>query len=378
MATTKAKVSIKKIRVMISSRCNDPISYKGVPGTLTDVRKEIKRILETSKFLEHQLLEVWINELAPAEEGTKDSWDLCLQQIDDADIVIVLYNGDAGWTDLPNGIGICHAELDRALSIAPAKVRLIALDLTPKTKPKDDEFRSYVAKRNLFRGGRTASTGEEVINITKETVAAALTEQVRLGLREAKKGTYHLGAALDWTRLDFGSRKVAIENTVSRTLGAKSGDRLITHKIQGNDIVFSIHGIPDSFSTSEARELVGRPFLEDYKTLTEPQLKKAKSHGPIHIIGVHKSMTESQAQNYIGHPNIILVNAPFGYYLADRIDHSQTIILTQCRDETSTKHAVQRCLDWLEQSGEAALIADRATRRKLILAEIAKQIMLPV
>src|SRR5271169_3271550 len=112
---------------MLSSRCNDSISFGGRASTLTVVRTELKKHLEKSKFLDHLLLDVWINEVAPAKEGSTDSWEACLREIDDADIVIVIYNGNAGWSVSPSGIGICHAELERALAQAPAKVRLIAL-----------------------------------------------------------------------------------------------------------------------------------------------------------------------------------------------------------------------------------------------------------
>lgn len=135
----------KKISIMISSRCNDSISYDGKASTLSVVRKELKKELEKSKFLDQLILDVWINELAPADEGSTDSWDTCLREIDDADIVLVIYNGNAGWTVLPTGIGICHAELERALAQAPAKVRLIALNpLTTPPTDADTRFRDYV------------------------------------------------------------------------------------------------------------------------------------------------------------------------------------------------------------------------------------------
>jgi hypothetical protein len=357
----------KKISVMLSSRCRDNISFGGKTSTLTDVRTELKNQLEKSKFLDHLILDVWINELTPAQEGSTDSWDACLEQIDDADIVIVLYNGNAGWSVSPTGIGICHAELERALAQAPAKVRLIALDpLTASPTDKDQRFRDYIDAQSLFRS--SASTGEDLIKVTKEVLAAAIVNQVGLGLREAKKGKYHLGAALDWTRLDFENRKASMEKVITETLGGKAN----IIKLDKKNILFSVHAIPDAFSTSEAREMAGRPFLLDYKLVNDVPLSKAANHGPVHIIGVHKSMTESQARTFVGHPNIILVNAPFGFYLADRIDHSQTLIVTECRDETSTRHGVQRCMDWLMQSGEAEKIAVRAEKRKQILIEIAK------
>ena len=358
----------KKIAVMISSRCNDPISYGGKDSTLSVVRKELKKELESSKFLDQLLLDVWINELAPADEGSTVSWDACLREIDNADIVLVIYNGNAGWAVSDTGIGICHAEIERALAQAPAKVRLIALNsLSAAPTEADTRFRDYINSQSPFRS--SASTGEELIAAVKAALAAGIVHQVGLGVREAKKGKYHLGAALDWTRLDFENRKHTMEEIISHALGLKNSGLVKIDKVK---VSFVVHAIPDSFSTAEAREMVGRPFLVDYKMVNSAPLSHAANHGPLHLLGVHKSMTESQARTFIGHPNVILVNAPFGFYLADRIDHSQTLIVTECRDETSTRHGVQRCMEWLNQSGEGLKIADRAKKRKLILKEIAK------
>lgn len=363
----------KKIRVMISSRCTDMINFGGIEAELSDVRMELKEQIESEQLFGADILEVWINEDAPPDEGSTDSWDTCLREIDDADIVIVLYNGNAGWALTADGIGICHAELERALSQAPGKVRLIEIDplkLTPNDR--DNRFRSYVAAQSLFRGG-TVTTGEALITRAKEALVAAIVHQVQLGVREAKKGKYHLGAALDWTRLDFSQRKQAIESAIAGVLGSP-GDRILVQNISGTNVVCSIHGIPDAYSTAEARELVGRPFLIDYELVEDAPLSERNKVGPVHIIGIHKTMTESQARGFMGHPNVIIVSAPFGFYLADRIEQIQTLIITECRDETSTRHGVQRCIDWLSQSGEGAKVGTRARKRKAILKEVFKHI----
>lgn len=62
------------IRVMISSRCNDPLLFRGKPSTLTDVRLALKTALEQQLLFETQLYEVWINEDAPPAEGSADAW----------------------------------------------------------------------------------------------------------------------------------------------------------------------------------------------------------------------------------------------------------------------------------------------------------------
>ena len=57
-----------------------------------------------------------IKEYAPAAEGSVDAWEACLRQITDADIVPMVYNGNAGWAKNAGQVNIRHAELERRLS----------------------------------------------------------------------------------------------------------------------------------------------------------------------------------------------------------------------------------------------------------------------
>ena len=61
--------------------------------------------LEAAELFGQRLFQVWINEDAPPASGD-DGWDACMKQVDDADVVLVLYNGNAGWTGLsPLSVG---------------------------------------------------------------------------------------------------------------------------------------------------------------------------------------------------------------------------------------------------------------------------------
>ncbi len=115
----------KKLRVMISSRCNDPFPEGGSP--LSDLRRAAKRELEAVRLFGKPMFDVWINEDAPPDDAAGDSIDICLAQVDEADIVVVLSNGNAGWAAGASDIGICHAELMRGVATAAGKVRLVAL-----------------------------------------------------------------------------------------------------------------------------------------------------------------------------------------------------------------------------------------------------------
>lgn len=142
---------------MISSRCIDKILLDSEERELSDVRSLLKQELSNTHLFDSKLFEVWINEDAPPDEGSLDSWEHCMKQVREADIVLVLYNGNSGWAKENGDIGICHAELQTALSTAPAKVRLIKLEplqdqRTGADKTRDESFKKYVGSQNLFRG----------------------------------------------------------------------------------------------------------------------------------------------------------------------------------------------------------------------------------
>jgi hypothetical protein len=365
------------IRVMISSRCNDPIPFEGGEARLTDVRRKLKVVLEQETLFGSQLYEVWINEDAPPAEGTADSWDTCLRQVRSADLILVLYNGNAGWAKEGGEIGICLGELRTALTIGPARLRLIELPLQPlgsgASKARNQRFRDYVASQNLFRGAQ-CQTGEEVITRCKETLREATADMVKLGVREARKGKYDRGAALDWSRLSFEARRSAMQRVLRQSLlerqGSEERDGLVLLKIWGRSLVFVPDAIPAAMTVAPARELVGQPFLRDYKLA---DLLEEKRVGPVHLIACHRSVTESQASKQLGFPDATIVAPPFGVYVVDNVQKIQLVFVANCRDETATRQGVQRVFDWLEQSGEAELLSARALSRARIVRAIAKE-----
>ncbi|NJP17591.1 MAG: DUF4062 domain-containing protein [Hydrococcus sp. CRU_1_1] len=366
----------KKIHVMISSRCRDEIEFQGQKKTLSDVRCKLKEELEAIKLFNNQLFEIWINEDAPPDEGSQDSWDHCMNQIQQADIVLVLYNGNSGWAKEDGDIGICHAELQTALSIAPAKVRLIEITST-KTSNKherDERFKKYIDKQNLFRG-QTANNGEQIIERCKEALQDAIPKMVRLGVREARKGKFCTGEALDWSKLDFSKRKKMIEQTLYKSLKSREGALekenigvFIPIKEKEKLVFFQCHGIPDSMAVAAAREMIGQPFIHDY---INSSLVGDNYIGPVHFIACYGKVTEAQVRKLMGSPDIILILQPFGIYAADRIHKSQLILISDCRDDSSTRNGIQRFFDWLEQSEEDKFLIQRAKERSQIVQVIA-------
>lgn len=369
-----------KLRVMISSRCDDPFPIKPKGRRLSEIREELKEEIEALRVFGSPILEVWINEEAPPQGGTWDSWDVCLQAVKDCDVLVVLSNGNAGWAQNEGEIGICHAELLAGLSRSPAKVRLIALGNIAIAETPEGErnrrFQQYVERQSLFRGG-TVSTEAELKQRVFAAVRDAVVALAQAGVREASKGRFHSGEALDWARLDFTARQSemrrVLHDAMRQRAGSKDEGEHLFVKFGDVDVLSVPSAIPAALTLSAAREMVGRPFLRDHE-LAHALGKPGRARGgPIHVIACHKTATEAQAIKLLGFPDATVVTAPFGVFVADGVQKVQFVFIVNCRDESTTRHGVQRFFEWLVQTGEEALVAKRAKARARIVAAISKE-----
>jgi hypothetical protein len=368
-----------KIRVMISSRCNDkfPLNDAGIL-TLTDIRKELKEEIEQIEIFDKKIFEVWINEDTPPKGGTWDSWEVCIQAVKDCDVLLVLSNGNAGWAKNQGDIGICHMELMTGLSQAPGKVRLISLgnvsDEDNEQGGRNRRFQDYVNQQNLFRGGKAESI-DQLKKRTTEALHDALITLTKQGVREASKGRFHSGQALDWNRMDFTGRQEEMQrvlyDAILQRSGSNESSNFLFTKLDGINILLLTHAIPAALSVGAAKEMVGQPFLRDYEMAS---ILTRNCGGPVHVIACHKNATESQAMKLLGFPDATVVSAPFGIYVADNVQKVQFAFIVNCRDEANTRHGVQRFFEWLEQTGEDALMAKRAKSRAKIVKTIAKEV----
>lgn len=364
-----------RIKVMLSSRCLDKFPA-GSKSTLTDLRKELKSEIESAHVLGRKLFEVWINEDAPPAEGTQDSWDTCLQAVRDCDVLIVLSNGNAGWATGKQDIGICHAEYMEGLRSAQAKVRLVALPNVANAKgavgERNRRFQDYLSRQTAFRGG-DVKTVDDAKKRVFEALSDALISLTQRGVLAGASARFDVGAALDWTRLDFRQRKIAMESTLKTALsglkGAKTVNGGVVVKLGGKDVAVVVHAIPAAFGVAAARELVGRPFLEDHQRIE----LLASAHGPLHLIACHRGATETQATSLLGFPDATVVSGPFGVFVADDVQKMQFAFLANCRDDSQTRHASQRFFEWLQQTGEGTLVARRAVSRARIVKLVAKE-----
>lgn len=365
----------KTLKIFISSKNKDKILYQGEETELSEIRRIIKHRLESARLFDKKIFEVWINEDESSAEGTIDAWEKCLDEVRIADIVLCIYNGDAGWTKRGGDIGICHAELKTARDSEPNKVRVVKTILVDRNEnsakeSRNKKFQKYINDWNPFMA--EGITGEELIKISCETIKESVIDLAYAGRLNPNKSAFFLGDSLKWSRFSYQERKEIIENTLINSLKEKKADiigkNIAIIKKNKELLILKCEAIPDSLSISEAREMVGQPFLYDYEDA--PVLEEQKAIGPIHLIGCHKTITESQARKILGFPNATLVKGPFGIYVADNLQMIQLIFLQDCRNETETIHVLQRFLDWLDQSGEVEHLLERAKKRKKIVRTI--------
>jgi hypothetical protein len=365
----------QKLRMMISSR-SDRFSIPDGRGgmiALREARLQLKQDLEGEGFLGEGLLDVWINE---AEDGDHDAtaWDECIANAEACDLFISLYDGSAGWAPAGGAVGICQAEFDAALRLAPGKVKVVRLpgNKLDAKNPRDVRFLDALTKASRFEiqvKKDWPELRERMHLLARQMVLRAAQE----GAREYRKSGANVGQALDWSRMTFAERSVAIANAIAGALEARKGLILsgdiarVVVQVDGQDTLICCHGAPRSLSVAAAREFVGQPFLRDHRLVDGVAANIA---GPVHFIGCPRSATESQAVNLLGFPDFTVVEGSFGVYAADKTQKIQLCLLADCVDPGSTRNAVTRFFEWLERSGEQRLLLQRAASRRRIIDTI--------
>lgn len=378
---------LRHLRIMLSSRNNDLIPDGAASVTLSSVRLELQKELQAEQFLGRALLEVWINEEAGAEAGDLTAWEACLKQVDDTDVLIVIYNGEAGWTKDPGGIGICHHEMAHAWDKTPGKVFLIRMKFDSKKSgnlrspvevaqqdAQNQAFAEFLDRARPFTA--FASNREDLKAQVKLATLKAITKYFDLGRRGMHMGAISPGPALDWSRMSYDERKGAIEKAgrdyfVAR--GAKEEGVNLVWEWGNEKMLVRVHGVPASFGIAEARVLVGRPYLLDHTSLVGKEMDGVV--GPLHVILCHKNITESQVIAFMGHPDLFIIRPPAGFFVADRVTFVQAMFLMNAIDEDAIRANLQSMFEWVEsQAQEMGNILARARSRAAILRAMAAEI----
>jgi len=143
-------------------------------------------------------------------------------------------------------------------------------------------------------------------------------------------------------------------------------------ELESYKILVTIHAIPDALSVASAKEKVGQPFLQDFK-ISNILLKNDNIIGPVHIIGCHKSVSETQTRNILGLPDATILKDSFGIYVADNIQKIQMVFIEKCADSHSIRYRFQDFSDWLVRTSELENLVQRAKSRKNIITVIAEE-----
>ncbi len=370
----KAMSETEPLSLMISSRCRDTVRYQRKDQSMEVLRRALKDKLEKITLGGRQVFDVWIHEDESNASAVLNNWEACLEKARRADVFLMLYNGRAGWLGAGNpvqdGVGICHAELSEAYNKAPVKVRSIQFRPLVEAKPDspDEAFQKYVKARKI--PGAQVKTGEDALKRAEELAAAIVLGLAREGVGVNSSGSFYAGEALEWSRMSFDGRRAAMTAATLELLREpgeptqpKTEGNVAAIDLRGTVIGFVCDSIPASMATAAARELVGQPFLHDYRHTADWD---NAVQGPVHVIACRKSVSETQALRQLGFPDAIVVSAPFGVYVADDVQKIQMAFISNCRDETTTQEKTQSFLNWLNDHGEARYLVQRAKDRRQI------------
>lgn len=370
------------IRVMVSSRVDVPLG-PGAPGaTVGDAAKAIaskledKRLFPDADFDEKPLFRFDLSLEDKARPADKTIEEHCREMVSTADIVLVLYNGQAG-SSLQNGAdGICFLEMRMAMDQAPQKVVAVRLPPPAGGAKRDKRFRAWFDSQQLWVTDDEAATVPDVVDAASQALRVAVARMVH-GSGRAKTGAFHLGEALAWTRMNYADRADAMRRAVAAVLREQGGSdveqvgkTLVAAAGDGGSLLTWVHAVPAALSEPRAREMVGQPYLRDHELagLLDP----ASSPGPLHLVACARGVTESQAIRILGFPDATIIKAPFGVYVADEIQKTQMAFLAQCRDEATTRDAVAEFAAWLERTGEREAIVARGRLRAKLAAILAE------
>lgn len=363
-----------KFSVFISSRNLDPVVIDDTPGEiLTEVRLFLKDKLEAELFLGERFLLVEINETF-GMDGTENSYNICMQHAAEADLVIVLYSGEAGWGPDGNGIGICHAELDAAFQASSKKVAII--DITkfsndPATAGEEGirnaAFKKYYAKLNRFNNPLKLRKADRTPEGFRNTLLQSVKNIVsrHFAARIAQSNMYYAMSAnntvaKDWQQLNYEPLSVQMIEKLSA---------LAEKDLFFKDALKIPHAIPDRMSEPDARSYTGRPFLSDQDEITKKGVPDTAT-GPLHFIAVFGPATVSQVKAIIGYPDISVIKDDFGYYLWEQHMHIQLVVLTDCTTPVAIATKFQLFQTWATGNDEVDRINNRAKARSHILRSI--------
>lgn len=356
------------IKVFLSSRVNSSFSNLDSSKSLKDLRRFLQVELEKELFLNEQIFDVLINEGTFDSTLSKDAFENCMETLRSSHVIIILYNGEAGWpiADLDSSNGICHEEYLAALqefSDMTFGLNISQFFKLPTKGTAYERNQSFAADMtNDFKHFETieAKDFEELKSKCLVQIKRYLLKALEKSFETQKRvvaGSSSIPETLDWSKLSYPERIIEMKETLQNSL-----DRNPVF----SESICNYYAVPDSMSVADARNQLGRPFLYEQKEI----IGSPKTSGVIHFIAVYGRVTSSQAKGLVGYPDLAVINTPFGFYLWEKNLHIQIFFLQSCVNSSVIRLRIGEIAIWLNSSREKLNIQKRAEKRFSILKAI--------
>jgi hypothetical protein len=335
---------------------------------LSDLRQFIREKLEEETLLNEKVFDVITNETSFRGDFSKGSFDNCLDTMRACNVIIIFYNKEAGWSakDLATN-GICHEEF--LLAMNDFSGMTWAMDISSyftlpkkgKQKKKNDAFvHDFERNSPHHEAISDPKTVESLKNTILEQIQGYLLTAVQKSFETRKQEVLVsnvYGSTLDWSKLTYHERQAAMQTVLGpafATIPAFEG------------VLKAYHAVPDNMSVADARNMIGRPFIEEHELIKE----KEEKSGVIHFVAVYGNATEIQVKNLVGYPDLVVIKGSFGFYLWEKNRHIQMFFIVKCINPAIIKRCLSQVTNWLRVSKEQEKIVVRAKARHSILTAI--------
>lgn len=358
------------LKIFLSSRVRST-SKGGVLDrsfTLGELRTYLRNELENETLLGEKIWDVVINETDFDSPIAVNAFTNCMNKMRECHVIIILYNGEAGWGNVEGSNGICHEEF--LIAASEFSQMAFALDLRPYfgLTPEDvlaEKNRNFALDiENTFvhmeSPPENIRSVDELFAFVLQQVKRYLLKSVELSFATQKRivsASSVFGETLDWSKLSYPEREDELKVMLKKAFSVLP---------DFEDVIKAFHAIPDHMSVADARNRIGRPFVYEHRLLDG----RPEQSGVIHFIGVYGNATEIQAKSLVGYPDITVIRAPFGFYLWEKNVHIQIFFVRNCINPQTVRTRLSEVINWLNGSRERAKILKRAEARFSILKAI--------
>jgi hypothetical protein len=367
----------QKAKVFISSLN----SYKLPSGkTLSEVRRKLAVQIET----QFPFLSAEINEDLSAM-GAADPRRTTQVKSRQCHLFIGILVDDYGFIE-NTGLSATQIEFDAAIEDSREKMLVFMqknLQDPIVLSRQPEPYQQLISSLKDYRGGKIVNwfdSEEELVTLVLDSVELFCAQTLRAIRQFPAYASDKTRRETEWELMTFTERHEAMMATFrteaekiklmdTRILGMifkavnQPADQY-SLRIRSNKksiyipVLFS--ACPDRFSYSDAARYVGYPFrscVENWKL----------AYGPLHIVAVARSITDTQVRRHLGNPDIHVSREAWGFFAADPERFIQVGYLTQCLSPPRLIRRVREFFTWLDFYEQIDQLIQRAKVRGKIL-----------